>query len=157
MKKFFALLFIILFVTPAYANVIYDNEYSSGRAFVQQVDLGKDNAGYKWWLIGYGPSQTGYYAVARSYYSTSNLKAETVNKLTGYYRIPYENASKVYFTEYRFEFTPDGNQYAEVSRIFYDDRGNEVCGYRTGHVVYNPVVRNTIQSKAAAYAMGRIR
>ena len=147
MKKFLALVLVLLIVPCAFAQ----------DAFVQQKNLGRDRAGLQWWIVGYGTSTSGYYAVAREYYTNAGAKAETVNALSSRYGVPYDRANALYLTEYRFEYTSDGGQYAEVSRVFYDMKGDEICAYRTGHVIFNPIIPNTVQSKGAAYAMGKIK
>ena len=153
MRKLFMFLSLVLFlffVTCAYAD-------EDEPAFVQQKNLGRDRAGLQWWLTEFGTASSGYYAVAREYYTNEDVKADTVNALSSRYGVPYERAEAIYFAEYRFEYTSDGGQCAEISRVFYDMLGEEVCGYRTGHKVFNPITSNTVQSKGAAYAMGKIK
>ncbi len=151
MKKYFVLLLLLLvFVPGAFAD---DDDQLSA----QQKNLGRDRAGLQWWIVSYGPDSSGWYAIAREYYTEAGAKSATVNALSSRYGVPYDRANALYFTEYRFEYTSDGGQYTEVSRVFYDMLGEEICGYRTGHKVFNPTTPNTVQSKGAAYAMGKIK
>ncbi len=149
MRKFLALMLVLLLASCAFAEADQLSE--------QQRNLGRDRAGFQWWLVNYGPDSSGWYAVAREYYTEPGAKQATINALSSRYGVPYDRASALYLTEYRFEYTSDGTQYTEVSRVFYDMLGEKICGYRTGHKVFNPVTPNTIQSKGAAYAMGRGR
>lgn len=151
MKKFFALILVLLICSSAFA----DNTYPE-QAFAQQKNLGKDRVGLQWWLTEFGIGPSGYFAVAREYFTNSGAKSEIANNLKRF-GVPSERADAIYFAEFRFEYTSDGNQYAETSRVFYDMLGEEVCSYRTGHVVFNPITPNTVQAKGVGYATGRIR
>ena len=126
-------------------------------SFPQQKNLGKDRAGLQWWIIAFGTCPSGWYAVAREYYTNEGAKAETINMLSSRYGVPYDKASSLYFTEYRFEYTPDGAQFTEVSRSYYDMLGEDIWTYNYSYVTYYQVIPNTVQSKGVAYAMGRIR
>ena len=152
MKKFLALIFVLLICSSAFAA----GNGVSEPAFAQQKNLGKDRLGLQWWLTEYGVGGAGYYAVAREYFTNGGAKSEIANNLKRY-GVPSERAEAIYFAEFRFEYTSDGNQYAELSRVFYDMLGEEICGYRTGHVVFNPITPNSVQAKGVAYATGRIR
>ena len=151
MRRIFALILILLMSSSVFAD---ENDDS---AFSQQKNLGKDRAGLQWWIVGYRQSSSGWYATAREYYTNSGAKAETVSALSSRYGVSSDRAEALYFAEYRFEYTSDGGQVAEVSRVFYDMLGKEICGYRTGHVIFNPITINTVQSKGVAYAMGKIK
>lgn len=155
MKKFFAfssLIIILLFAACSFADEIDED------AFPRQKNLGKDRAGIQWWIRDFGASASGYYAIAREYYNTNaGAKSELVYALTTRYGISSSRAEDVYFAEFRFEYTPDGRQYAEISRVLYDMRGDEICSYRSDYTSFNPVMPNTVQSKGVAYAMGLIR
>lgn len=147
MKKFLALILFLMSASGAFA----------AGAFTQQKNLGKDRAGLQWWLVEYGSGTSGYYAVAREYYTSAGVKAEVVGGLSSRYGVPQDRANALYFTEYRFEYTSDGKQCAEISRVFYDMVGKEIFAYRAGEKVFNPVTANTVQSKGAAFAMGKAK
>ena len=152
MKKFLALIFVLLLCSSAFAA---DTTYPE-QAFANQKNLGKDRIGLQWWITDFGVGGAGYYAVAREYFTNSGAKAEIANSLKRY-GVPSERADAIYFAEFRFEYTQDANQYAEIYRVFYDMLGEEICGYRTGHIVFNPITPNSVQAKGVAYATGRIR
>ena len=155
MKKFFAfssLIIILLFAASSFADEVDEG------AFLRQKNLGKDRAGVQWWIVDFGTSVSGYYAIAREYYNTNaTAKSELVYSLSTRYGISSDRAEAVYFAEFRFEYTSDGRQYTEVSRVLYDMRGEEICSYRPGNRSFIPVIPNTVQSKGVAYAMGLIR
>ena len=149
MRKIPAFILVMLLASSAFADGDTD--------FIQQKNLGRDRAGLQWYILSYGSQGSGWYAVAREYYTSNDAKSETVGKLSGLYGVPSDRAQELYFTEYRFEYTSDGSQYAETSRKYYDKLGEEICGYESGYSTYSPVVVNTVHSKGAAYAMGRIK
>ena len=132
-------------------------------AFVKQVTIGKDRAGMTWYLTDYGADASGYYSVARKYYTNEAGKSETVELLTSRYSIPQRKAANLYFTEYRYEYTSDGTRCAEVYRGYYDLLGNELLridfddSSSARRRNYINVVKNTIQSKGLAYATGRLK
>ena len=149
MRKFLAFILVMLFASSAFADDETD--------FIQQKNLGRDRAGLQWYVLSYGSHGSGWYAIAREYYTNNDAKAETVGKLSGRYGVQSDRAQELYFTEYRFEYTSDGSQYTEISRKYYDKLGEEICGYESGYSTYSPVVVNTVHSKGAAYAMGKIK
>ena len=150
-KIFTAFLLVVITISCSFAEDVY----------LRQIDLGRDNSGMTWYLLDYGVRNNQPYAIARKYYSSSYIKSETIEILTSRYDIPDEQAELLFFTEYRYEYTPDGNQYLEVYRKHYDIHGEEICritnksGVRSRN--YLKVVKNTIQSKGAAYALGFLR
>ena len=155
MKKFLAFSSFILIILFASCSFADDPDEE---AFVRQKNLGRDRAGIQWWIVDFGTNMSGYYAVAREYYNTNAAaKSELVYALSSRYGISQSRAEDVYFAEFRFEYTSDGRQCTEASRVLYNMRGEEICAYRTGHKVFNPVMPNTVQSKGAAYAMGLIK
>lgn len=132
-------------------------------AYVKQVNIGQDKSGMTWYLLDYGTKKNTPYAVARKYYTSDTVKSETIELLTSRYSVPEAKAQRLYFTEYKYEYSPDGKQYAEIYRKYYDVAGEEIysirfnkkSGARKKHFV--KVVKNTIQSKGAAYALGVLK
>lgn len=149
MKKILVFCFVVFAVLPSFAE--------SDTDFTQQKNLGRDRAGLQWYILSYGSHGSGWYVVAREYYTSDGAKSETVGRLSMRYGVPSDRATELYFTEYRFEYTSDGMQYAEISRKYYDKLGEEICGYEPGYSTYYPVALNTVQSKGVAYAMGKIQ
>ena len=70
-----------------------------------------------------------------------------------------EVAGSLYFTEYRYDYTPDGKQFAMKYLRHYDMLGNEIHGTEYGSddnpmtFVANPA--GSTPAKGAAYALGR--
>ena len=132
-------------------------------AFTKQVSIGRDRAGMTWYLTDYGTNSSGFYAVARKYYTDNAGKASTVELLTSRYSISARKANNLYFTEYMYEYTPDEMRYAEVYRKHYDLLGNELVSVEfddsstAKRKVFVNVRKNTIQSKGLAYAVGRLK
>lgn len=153
MRKFFAALLILTACLPAFAE----------DAFVKQITIGRDRAGLTWYLTDYGSNYSTPYAVARKYYTSEAVKAETIELLVSRYSVPERKANSLYFTEYRYEYTSDGSQYAEVYRRHYDMLGNEILAFefdnssQARQKYFINVVKNTIQSKGIAYALGQLR
>lgn len=153
MRKFFAVIFILMLTLPAGAE----------DAFVKQIQIGRDGAGMTWWLIDYGVNYNTPYAVAREYYTSEAVKNDTVEKLISRYSVPEGTAQKLYFTEYRYEYTSDGSQSSEVYRRHYDMLGNLIYSFDFDNTTesrrksFVNVRKNTIQSKGLAYAVGNLR
>ena len=149
MRKFFVVLFMFALVSCAFAEDAFD----------KQVSIGRDRAGMTWYLIDYGKESSVYYAVARKYYTSEAGKNETIEILTSRYSVKESKAKKLQFVEYRYEYSSDQARYAEVSRKYYDGRGNLLCGLEfTGtKKTYVKVVKDTIQSKGLAYATGKLK
>ena len=147
MRKFFAVLLVLLIAAiPAYSE----------DAFVKQVQIGKDRAGLTWYLTDYGSDYSTPYAVARKYYTNQAAKREQIDLLISRYAVPDRQAQGLYFTEYRYEYTPDGRQFAEVSRRHFDMQGREIYGLER-NASFSNVVKNSIMSKGYAYAVGKLR
>ena len=147
MRKFFAVVLVLLIsALPACAE----------DAFAKQVQIGRDRAGLTWWLTDYGTDYSAPYAVARCYYTNAAAKSDQINILTSRYSVPANRAQKLYFTEYRYEFTPDGSQFAEVSRAHYDMGGAQIYGFEM-RKNFVDTVKNSIMSKGYAYATGKLK
>ena len=95
----------------------------------KQKDLGQDANKMKWWLLDYGKNEAGVpFAVSRKYYTNQTIKNETIELLMSKFGISPEVAGSLYFTEYGYEYTPDGQQYAMTYLRHYDMLGNEIHG-----------------------------
>lgn len=153
MRKFFAVILMLMLVFPANAE----------NTFVKQITIGRDGAGMTWYLTDYGVQHNTPYAVARKYYTSEGVKHETIEMLISRYSVPENRARSLYFTEYGYEYTSDGNQYAEIYRRHYDMMGdlvyslefNNSTGARRKYFLN--VVKNSIMSKGYAYAVGRLK
>ena len=93
-------------------------------------DLKKDKNNMQWYLVSFGKdATTGVpYAITRKYYTNTTIKNETIELLMSKYGISPEVAGSLYFTEYCYEYTEDGKQFAVTYQRHYDMLGNEIHG-----------------------------
>ncbi len=95
----------------------------------KQKDLKQDANKMQWYILDYGKDEAGVpFAVSRKYYTNATIKNETIELLMSKFGISPEVAGSLYFTEYRYEYTPDGEQYAMTYLKHYDMLGNEIHG-----------------------------
>ncbi len=125
----------------------------------KQKNLGQDSNKMQWYLLDYGKDSAGIpYAVSRKYYTNTTVKNETIELLMSKFNISPEVAGSLYFTEYGYEFTPDGKQFAVTYLRHYDMLGNEIHGTVYGDDD-NPktfaAVAGFVVPKAANYALGK--
>jgi hypothetical protein len=92
----------------------------------KQKDLGQDHVKMQWYLLDYGTEDGVPYAVARKYYTSESIKKDTIDLLMSKYGLAPDLAGSLYFTEYRYEYTPDGKQFAVVYLKHYDMQGEEI-------------------------------
>ena len=78
----------------------------------KQKNLGQDHIKMQWYLLDYGKKDDALFAVARKYYTNTSVKQQTVDLLMSKYSLSPEVAGSLYFTEYGYEYTPDGKQFA---------------------------------------------
>ena len=150
MRKFVAVVVLLLLVSSAFAE----------EAFDKQVKIGRDRSGMTWWLVDYGMNASTPYAIARKYYTGEAGRTETIEILTSRYSIKPKRANALYFTEYRYEYTSDNERVAEVYRKHYDMNGKLIYSLdfsNESSKTYVNVVKNTIQSKGLAYATGKLK
>ncbi len=95
----------------------------------KQKDLGQDANKMQWWLLDFGKDTNGVpYAVTRKYYTNTTIKNETIELLMSKFGISPEVAGSLYFTEYGYEYTEDGKQFALTYLRHFDMLGNEIHG-----------------------------
>ena len=95
----------------------------------KQKNLGQDANKMQWYLLDYGKNEAGVpFAVSRKYYTNATVKNETIELLMSKFGISPEVAGSLYFTEYGYEYTPDGEQYAMTYLRHFDMLGNEIHG-----------------------------
>lgn len=112
------------------------------------VNLGKDSNQMQWWLVNYGKDNNGVpFAVVRKYYTNATVKNETIELIMSKFGISSEVAGSLYFTEYGYEYTPDGKQFAVTYLRHYDGFGNEIHG-----TVYDDSSEATTKTFAAVPA-----
>ena len=130
----------------------------------KQKALGQDKNKMTWYILDYGKDANGVpFAVSRKYYTNTTVKNETIELLMSKFGLSPEKAGSLYFTEYGYEYSADGKQFAQTYVRHYDMLGNEIHG-----TVYDDsseaTKKNWIQlsavagstpAKAASYALGR--
>ncbi|MBQ7154496.1 MAG: hypothetical protein IJR85_02935 [Synergistaceae bacterium] len=95
----------------------------------KQKNLGQDKNKMQWYLLDYGKDSAGIpYAISRKYYTNTTIKNETIELLMSKFGLSPEVAGSLYFTEYGYEYTPDGKQFAMTYLRHYDMLGNLLHG-----------------------------
>jgi hypothetical protein len=82
----------------------------------------------QWYLLDYGTKDGVPFAVARKYYTNESVKQQTIDLLMSKYGIVADVAGSLYFTEYEYEYSKDGKQFAVTYLRHYDMLGNEIYG-----------------------------
>ena len=130
----------------------------------KQKALGQDKNKMTWYILDYGKDANGVpYAVSRKYYTNATVKNDTIELLMSKFGLSPEKAGSLYFTEYGYEYTPDGKQFAQTYVRHYDMLGNEIHGTvyddssesaKKEFVALSAVAGST-PAKAATYALGK--
>lgn len=130
----------------------------------KQKALGQDKNKMTWYILDYGKDANGVpFAVSRKYYTNTTIKNETIELLMSKFGLPPEKAGSLYFTEYGYEYTPDGKQFAQTYVRHYDMLGNEIHGTvydnssdaaKKDFIALSAVAGST-PYKAASYALGK--
>jgi hypothetical protein len=95
----------------------------------KQKNLGQDHVKMQWYLLDYGVKDDGIpFAISRKYYTNESIKQQTIDLLMSKYGILAEVAGSLYFTEYEYEYSKDGKQFAVTYLRHYDMLGNEIYG-----------------------------
>ncbi|MBQ4402011.1 MAG: hypothetical protein II832_07590, partial [Synergistaceae bacterium] len=103
------------------------------------------------------------FAVSRKYYTNTTVKNDTIELLMSKFGLSPEKAGSLYFTEYGYEYTPDGKQFAQTYVRHYDMLGNEIHGTvyddsseatKKNWIALSAVAGST-PAKAASYALGK--
>lgn len=127
----------------------------------KQKDLGQDHVKMKWYLLDYGKVNDTPFAISRKYYTNTSIKNDTVELLMSKFNIAPDVANSLYFTEYGYEYTPDGKQFAVTYLRHYDMLGNLIHGTNYDNSseatrrTFAAVDPNSTPGKGAAYALGR--
>ncbi len=111
------------------------------------IDLGKDADNMQWYLMKYGYDIEIPYAIARAYYTNETIKDQTIKFLT----TKGIDASDLYFTEYRYEYTNDGKQFSMINLKHCDEQGHEIITSEYIDKTFEDVPENSIPAKCAAY------
>ena len=151
-RKFIVLILLVAVVCSALPAMAWDPE--------KQKNLGQDHVKMQWYVLDYGTKEDGTpFAVTRKYYTNEKIKQETVELLMSKFGYSSDRAGSLYFTEYEYEYTKDGKQFAVTYLRHYDMLGNEIHG-----TVYNNATEatkkvfagfdaNSTPGKAVALAM----
>ena len=130
----------------------------------KQKALGQDKNKMTWYILDYGKDANGVpFAVSRKYYTNPTVKSDTIELLMSKFGLSPEKAGSLYFTEYGYEYTPDGKQFAQTYVRHYDMLGNEIHGTvyddssdaaKKEFIALSAVAGST-PAKAAQYALGK--
>ncbi|MDR2176100.1 MAG: hypothetical protein LBO82_09240 [Synergistaceae bacterium] len=123
MKKTKSVVILVLLLT-AVCSVLPAEAWDSAK----QKNLGQDAVKMQWYLLDYGTENGVPYAIARKYYTSESVKQQTIDLLMSKYGLAPDLAGGIYFTEYRYEYTPDGKQFAVAYLKHYDMQGEEIHG-----------------------------
>ena len=128
----------------------------------KQKSLGQDKNKMTWYLLDYGKDSDGVpFAVSRKYYTNTTIKNETIELLMSKFAITPEVAGSLYFTEYRYEYTPDGKQFAMNYLRHYDMLGNLIHGTEydgsteATQKTFAAIPAGSIPAKGVSYALGK--
>ena len=151
-QKFIVLTLLTVMACSALPAVAWDP--------AKQVNLGQDAGKMQWYILDYGIGEDGIpFSVARKYYTNEKTKQETIELLMSKYGYSAEVAGSLYFTEYGFEYTKDGKQFATTYLRHYDMLGNEIHGTEyddsseATSKTFAPIVPAHASGKAIALAM----
>lgn len=157
MKKF-ALLALLITLTAVMSVPAFAWDQAKQKA------LGQDKNKMTWYILDYGKDANGVpFAVSRKYYTNTTIKNETIELLMSKFALSPEKAGSLYFTEYGYEFTPDGKEFAVTYQRHFDMLGNEIHGTvfddsseatKKNFIALSAVAGST-PAKAANYALGR--
>ena len=128
----------------------------------KQKSLGQDHVKMTWYILDYGKDNAGTpFAIARKYYTNTTIKNETVDLLMSKFGISPEVAGSLYFTEYGYEYTPDGKKFAVTYLRHYDMLGNEIHGTtydgrtEATQKTFQGIPAGSTAAKGANYALGK--
>ena len=128
----------------------------------KQKALGQDKNKMTWYILDYGKDSNGVpFAISRKYYTNTTIKNETIELLMSKFGISPEVAGSLYFTEYGYEYTPDGKQFALTYLRHYDMLGNEIHGTvydnstETTQKTFAAIPAGSTPAKGAQYALGK--
>ena len=130
----------------------------------KQKALGQDKNKMTWYILDYGKTSGDVpFAIARKYYTNPTIKNDTIELLMSKFGISPEKANSLYFTEYGYEYTPDGKQFAMTYQRHYDMLGNEIYGTvfddssdaTKKNFIQLSAVAGQTPAKAASYALGK--
>ena len=127
----------------------------------KEGDLKRDANNMQWYLVSFGKDEnTGIpYAITRKYYTNTTIKNETIELLMSKFGISPEVAGSLYFTEYGYEYTEDGKQFALTYLRHHDMLGHEIHGTEYG-TEDNPktfagIPAGSAPAKAANFLFGK--
>ena len=128
----------------------------------KQQALGQDKNKMTWYILDYGKDSNGVpFAISRKYYTNTTIKNETIELLMSKFGISPEVAGSLYFTEYGYEYTPDGKQFALTYLRHYDMLGNEIHGTvydnstEATQKTFTAIPAGSTPAKGAQYAIGK--
>ena len=129
----------------------------------KQKNLGQDHVKMQWYILDYGKENEVPFAIARKYYTNEAIKQQTIELLMSKYGIDPDVAGSLYFTEYGYEFSKDGKQFAMTYLRHYDMLGKEIHGTvyddssDAAQKVFAAVDPKSTPGKCAPLALGKTK
>lgn len=127
----------------------------------KQKNLGPDHVKMQWYLLDYGKKNEVPFAVTRKYYTNNTVKQQTIDLLMSKYNLSPEVVGSLYFTEYGYEYSPDGKKFAISYLKHYDMLGNEIYSTvfddssEATKKTFSAIDPKSVPGKALAFALGK--
>ena len=129
-------------------------EFDAEFAPEKQTYLGLDHVGMLWYIMDYGISEDGTpFAVTRRYFTNESIRQEIIEILISRFGHLPDVAETLYFTEFGYEYTPDGRQFAVTYIRHRDQLGNDIHGTVNDDSCEN--TRRTFADVVHDHAVGR--
>ena len=121
--KFILLVLLVALTCSASSAAKLDTEFDPEK----QVYLGLDHVGMLWYIMDYGIREDGTpFAVTRRYFTNKTIRQEIIDILISRFGHSSEVAGTLYFTEFGYEYTQDGRQFAVTYIRHRDQLGNDI-------------------------------
>jgi len=154
--KFILLVLLVALTCSASSAAKLDTEFDPEK----QVYLGLDHVGMLWYIMDYGIREDGTpFAVTRRYFTNKTIRQEIIDILISRFGHSSEVAGTLYFTEFGYEYTQDGRQFAVTYIRHRDQLGSDIHGTvnddscENTKRVFNYVVHDHAVGRALALAM----
>ena len=127
----------------------------------KQKNLGQDHVKMQWYALDYGKDNDVPFAIVRKYYTNESIKQETIDLLMSKFGIAPDLAGSLYFTEYGYEYSKDGKQFAVTYLRHYNMLGEEIHGTvyddssDAAKKAFAAVDAKSIPGKCAPLALGK--
>ncbi len=161
MNKIVRTVLVLAVIFVLSSCVLGEGVYSSAGNADKQKALGEDKNGMTWYILDYGRDSNGIlFAVSRKYYTNETIKNETIELLLSKYGVSAQVAENLYFTEYGYEYTSDGKQFAITHVNHYDIYGTLIHSTvydgntKDTQKIFSEIPENSTPAKGLSYALG---